>query len=464
MTNHAELQFKTHDEQPRLTRWLPHSLLLVLVFCISGTSSFGQSNDKVPRVTVVNPVQKTLVYRLPFKPAEMLAIQEAIVYARTSGYLDQISVDIGDNVEKGQVIAVLDTPELTDEVNVAHAQVLEARAHHAAAQAIADAGTSRVLAANAGLIQAKGQILQASAELRKANAVLEAQKIQTDRIRSLHRQEAATDAQLETAEKDHLLAIADVEVSNEALKAAETKSGAAEAMVTVAVAEKAAKASLVTVGETAITSATARLDHAKTMLGYAMIRAPFSGVITDRFLDPGAAVVTSTSSKTTAIVSIKDLSSIKIYVQIPEPDVPYISKGHPAAITCSAYPNRRFEGVVSRISRDLDRRTRTMKVEILLPNEDGQIYPGMFAIVNFDLIERVDAWTLPAQALLGSKGEYHVYCVVGGVCRAVPIKIGLDDGGTVEITEGLKGDEQVILIGKGLIQAGDRVEAVGSNP
>jgi multidrug efflux pump subunit AcrA (membrane-fusion protein) len=105
-----------------------------------------------------------------------------------------------------------------------------------------------------------------------------------------------------------------------------------------------------------------------------------------------------------------------------------------------------------------------MKVEILLPNEDGQIYPGMFAIVNFDLIERVDAWTLPAQALLGSKGEYHVYCVVGGVCRAVPIKIGLDDGGTVEITEGLKGDEQVILIGKGLIQAGDRVEAVGSNP
>ena len=175
-------------------------------------------------------------------------------------------------------------------------------------------------------------------------------------------------------------------------------------------------------------------------------------------------MVTSTSSKTTAIVSIKDLSSIKIYVQIPEPDVPYISKGHSAEITCSAYPNRRFEGVVSRISRDLDRRTRTMKVEILLPNEDGQIYPGMFAIVNFDLIERIDAWTLPAQALLGSKGEYHVYCVVGGVCRAVPIKIGLDDGGTVEITEGLKGDEQVILIGKGLVQAGDRVEAVGSNP
>jgi len=464
MTNDAEPRLNTPDGQLRFVRWLSHLLILPLVLCISGTASFGQSNDKVPRVTVVNPVKETLVYRLPSKPAEMLAIQEAIIYARTSGYLDQISVDIGDSVEKGQVIAVLDTPELTDDVNVASAQVLEARAHHAAAQAVANAGASKILAADADLTRAKGEILQASAELRKAGAVLEAQKIHTDRIRRLHRQEAATDAQLETAEKDHLLATADVEVSQEALKAAETKSGAAAAMVTVAQAEWNAKVILVSVAETAVTSATARADHARTMLGYAIIRAPFSGVITDRFLDPGAAVVTSTSSKTTAIVTLKDLSSIKIYVQIPEPDVPYISKGHSAEITCSAYPNRRFEGVVSRISRDLDRRTRTMKVEILLPNEDGQIYPGMFAIVNFDLIERVDAWTLPAQALLGSKGEYHVYCVVGGVCRAVPIKIGLDDGGTVEITEGLKGDEQVILIGKGLVQAGDRVEAVGSNP
>ena len=464
MTNNAELQFKIHDEQPRLARSLSHPLLLVLVFCISGTASFVQSNDKVPRVTVVNPVKETLVYRLPSKPAEMLAIQEAIIYARTSGYLDQISVDIGDSVEKGQVVAVLDTPELTDDVNVASAQVLEARAHHAAAQAVANAGASKILAADADFTRAKGEILQASAELRKAGAVLEAQKVHTDRIRRLHRQEAATDAQLETAEKDHLLATADVEVSQQALKAAETKSGAAAAMVTVAQAEWNAKVILVSVAETAVTSATARADHARTMLGYAIIRAPFSGVITDRFLDPGAAVVTSTSSKTTAIVTLKDLSSIKIYVQIPEPDVPYIHKGHSAEITCSAYPNRRFEGVVSRISRDLDRRTRTMKVEILLPNEDGQIYPGMFATVNFDLIERVDAWTLPAQALLGSKGEYHVYCVVGGVCRAVPIKIGLDDGRTVEITEGLNGDEQVILIGKGLVQAGDRVEAVGSNP
>lgn len=464
MTNHAELQFKTRDGKPRLARWLSHLLLLVLVFCISGTPSFGQSNDKIPRVTVVNPVKKTLVYRLPSKPAEMLAIQEAFIYARTSGYLDKISVDIGDDVEKGQVVAVLDTPELADDVDVALAQVLEAKAHHSAAIAVADAGASRILAAAAGLTQAKGEILQASAELRKASAVLEAQKIQTDRVRSLHGQEAATDAQLETAEKNHLLATADVEVSREALKAAETKSGAAAAMVAVAEAEMIAKVSLVSVAETAVTSATARADHAKTMLGYAIIRAPFSGVITDRFLDPGAAVVTSTSSKTTAIVTLKDLSSIKIYVQIPEPDVPYIHKGHSAEITSSAYPNRRFEGVVSRISRNLDRRTRTMKVEILLPNEDGQIYPGMFATVNFDLIKRVDALTLPAQALLGSKGEYHVYCVIDGVCRSVPVKIGLDDGGTVEITEGLNGDEQVILIGKGLVQDGDRVEAVGSNP
>jgi RND family efflux transporter MFP subunit len=307
-------------------------------------------------------------------------------------------------------------------------------------------------------------ILQAEAELRKAQAQLTAQKIHTDRIRRLHQQDAATDAQLEAADRDYLQAVGDVEVNNAALESARAREGAAEAKIKVAEADMEAKASLVSVAEAAIAGANARVDHAKTMLGYASIRAPFAGVIADRYLDLGAAVVAASSSKNTAIVSIKDLSSLRIYVQIPEPDVPYIQKGHSAEITCSAYPNRIFDGVVSRISRNLDRRTRTMKIEILLENKDGQIYPGMFATVNFDLIEREDAWTLPAQALLGSKGDYHVYCVIDGVCVAVPIKIGLDDGRTVEIIEGLSGNEKVILVGKGLVQEGDRVEAVGSNP
>ena len=464
MTNKMEKQFPALEVLRRGVPELPALLTLLLVVAAWAPPCQGQSGDKIPRVTVVNPVQKTLVYSLPSKPAEILAAQEAILYARTNGYLDQISVDIGDQVEKDQIVAVLDTPELIDELKRAEAQLLEANAKLGAAQAQAKGGDAQLVAAKAARIQASVGILQAEAELRKAQAQLTAQKIHTDRIRRLHQQDAATDAQLEAADRDYLQAVGDVEVSNAALESARAREGAAEAKIKVAEADMEAKASLVSVAEAAIAGANARVDHAKTMLGYASIRAPFAGVIADRYLDLGAAVVAASSSKNTAIVSIKDLSSLRIYVQIPEPDVPYIQKGHSAEITCSAYPNRIFDGVVSRISRNLDRRTRTMKIEILLENKDGQIYPGMFATVNFDLIERKDAWTLPAQALLGSKGDYHVYCVVDGVCVAVPIKIGLDDGRTVEIIDGLSGNEKVILVGKGLVQKGDRVEAVGSNP
>ncbi|MGE4602730.1 MAG: efflux RND transporter periplasmic adaptor subunit [Planctomycetota bacterium] len=464
MTSKSEIQSQGIEVHRRGIPGFASLLILLLVIGGWTPACFGQSNDKIPRVTVINPVQQTLVYRLPAKPAEILAAQEAIIYARTSGYLDQISVDIGDQVEKGQVIAVLDTPELTDELRRAEAQLLESRASLRAAQAQVDGGTAQLAAAKASHLQAAVGIVQAQAELRKAQAELTAQKIHTERIRRLHQQDAATDAQLEAADRDYLQAEGEVEVRNAALESTTARAGAAEAKIGVAQADLESRVSLVAVAEAAIAVTNARVDHAKTMLGYAIIRAPFAGVITDRYLDLGAAVVTASSSKNTAIVSIKDLSSLRIYVQIPEPDIPYIDKGHAAEVTCSAYPNRIFQGVVSRISRDLDRRTRTMKIEILLENKEGQIYPGMFATVNFDLIERKDAWTLPAQALLGSKGDYHVYCVVDGVCVAVPIKIGLDDGGTVEIIEGLNGDEKVILIGKGLIQRGDRVIAVGSNP
>ena len=464
MTSKSEIQSQGIEVHRRGIPGFASLLILLLVIGGWTPACFGQSNDKIPRVTVINPVQQTLVYRLPAKPAEILAAQEAVIYARTSGYLDQISVDIGDQVEKGQVIAVLDTPELTDELRRAEAQLLESRASLRAAQAQADGGTAQLAAAKASHLQAAVGIVQAQAELRKAQAELTAQKIHTERIRGLHQQDAATDAQLEAADRDYLQAEGEVEVRNAALESTTARAGAAEAKIGVAQADLESRVSLVAVAEAAIAVTNARVDHAKTMLGYAIIRAPFAGVITDRYLDLGAAVVTASSSKNTAIVSIKDLSSLRIYVQIPEPDIPYIDKGHAAEVTCSAYPNRIFQGVVSRISRDLDRRTRTMKIEILLENKEGQIYPGMFATVNFDLIERKDAWTLPAQALLGSKGDYHVYCVVDGVSVAVTIKIGLDDGGTGEIIEGLNGDEKVILIGKGLIQRGDRVIAVGSNP
>ena len=208
MISKSDIQFPEIGGNARKVSALPcllirvasYPLIFLLVIGICTSPCFGQSNDKVPRVTVVNPVQKTLVYRLPAKPAEILAAQEAVLYARTSGYLDQISVDIGDQVEKGQIVATLDTPELADELNRAEARLLESTASLNAAKAQADGGNAHLVAARAAHRQAQAETLQEVGQQQKAEVALNAQKVQTVRIRKLHRQDAATDAQLEVAE------------------------------------------------------------------------------------------------------------------------------------------------------------------------------------------------------------------------------------------------------------------------
>jgi multidrug efflux pump subunit AcrA (membrane-fusion protein) len=238
--------------------------LILLLVGLSTQPCAAQTGGKVPRVSVVQPVQKTLVYSLPSKPAEIHAAQEATLYARTNGYLQQMLVDFGDAVEKDQLIAVLEAPELHDEVRRAEAQLLEASAQLGAAQANAAGGDSQIIAAKAGHVQAEAAVLQAGAELEKARAVLHAELIHLNRMIHLHEQDAATDAQLESARRDHSQALGDVDIGEKAVTSARAMEGAAAAKIQVAESQKEALVSLVAVAEAAIASANARVDLATT--------------------------------------------------------------------------------------------------------------------------------------------------------------------------------------------------------
>jgi hypothetical protein len=165
-------------------------------------------------------------------------------------------------------------------------QLLEASAQLGAAQANAAGGDSQIIAAKAGHVQAEAAVLQAGAELEKARAVLHAELIHLNRMIHLHEQDAATDAQLESARRDHSQALGDVDIGEKAVTSARAMEGAAAAKIQVAESQKEALVSLVAVAEAAIASANARVDLATTMVGYTRIHAPFSGIITERFLDP----------------------------------------------------------------------------------------------------------------------------------------------------------------------------------
>jgi len=185
--------------------------------------------------------------------------------------------------------------------------------------------------------------------------------------------------------------------------------------------------------------AAASLKRLETMLSYTEIRAPFSGTITERFVDPGAFV------QQAKIVSMVDASKVRILVDVPEAEVRFAEVGTLSEVTIDALPDLKIEGKVARSSEALDYSTRTMRVEIEVPNSNLMIRPGMFAHVNLSIERRVDALVIPSKAVLGKLEKRFVFVNLGGTAKRIAVNLGVENGEWVEATKGLKGDEAVII-------------------
>ncbi|HXH85615.1 MAG TPA: efflux RND transporter periplasmic adaptor subunit, partial [Nitrospira sp.] len=203
------------------------------------------------------------------------------------------------------------------------------------------------------------------------------------------------------------------------------------------------------------------LAQAETNLAYSYIRAPFPGYVAERNLDLGAYVTGAGSSNSTAsrgIVSLHDIETVRTLIEVVEKDVPLVQIGQKAEIRAEAYPDRVFEGTVTRVVQALNRATRTMTVEVDLPNRDHLLKGGMFARVEVLVGTRENALQIPIDAVSRLEDDQYVYIVREGKAERVPVVIGLRDGNRVEITKGLDGSEQVIVSGKDLVHDGTPVQ------
>jgi RND family efflux transporter MFP subunit len=193
------------------------------------------------------------------------------------------------------------------------------------------------------------------------------------------------------------------------------------------------------------------------LLDYATIKAPFEGIVTDRFVDPGAMIQTSASSSGAPIVTLMNMDTVRVFIDVPEPDVRFVTRQTAVRLSVEALPGREFSGIVGRYSTALDPKTRTMKTEIDYPNADHALRPGMYGAAALELEKREGALTLPATTLLVEKDVAFVYVVVDGRAKRSPVRTGLNDGIVVEILEGLTGGESVIVAGKGTVTEGTPV-------
>ena len=204
------------------------------------------------------------------------------------------------------------------------------------------------------------------------------------------------------------------------------------------------------------------LQQAETNLTYSYIRAPFAGYIAERNLDAGAFVSGSTGSTSTmsrGILNLHEVGTVRTLIEVVEKDVPLVKIGQKAEVRAEAYPNRVFAGTVTRVVQALNRQTRTMTVEVDLPNQDHLLKGGMFARVELVVGKHEHAVQIPADALTRLDELQYVYVVKDGKALQVPVEVGDRVGNRIEITKGLTGEEQLIVSGKDLVSNGTPVEA-----
>ena len=203
------------------------------------------------------------------------------------------------------------------------------------------------------------------------------------------------------------------------------------------------------------------LQQAETNLTYSYIRAPFAGSVSIRNLDAGAFVSGSTGSTSTlsrGILVLQDITTVRVLVDVVEKDVPLVRIGQPAELRAEAYPNREFTGKVTRIVQALNPSTRTMTVEVDIPNPDRALKGGMFARVELRVGVHANALQVPIDAVTRLETDQYVYTVQDGKARKAPVVLGIQGNGLIEIVKGLAGTEPVIVSGKDLVTDGVKVD------
>ncbi len=310
----------------------------------------------------------------PRVPATVKGYESAELYAKVGGYLKSVSADIGDVVEAGQILAIIDVPEMEK-------QLMQKESMLRLAQAEANQGTAKIEEAQAHLEALEASIREAQTMQAQKQALLNYERTDYQRIQQLAQRGAiqaslldAAQFKLKAAESDQQSVVAKV-----ATAIANLAGG--KAAVRRAEADAAASAANVDVAQS-------NIDYVKQMMQYSTIRAPWKGKVTDRMYDSGSFVQSAAgNSASKPILKIVRDDKVRVTFSLSQKDIGRLEKGVKVTLgEIDALPNEKFEGTVSRFSAELDPKTRMMRVEMDLDNSDGKLKAGFFgyATVHFD--------------------------------------------------------------------------------
>jgi RND family efflux transporter MFP subunit len=336
-------------------------------------------------------------------PGNVQAVTEGPVLARASGYIKKRYVDIGDRVTEGQVLAEIEAPELGQQIKQAQATI--------------DQANSTVQQAEAALEQGK------------ANANLA--RVTSERWANLLTKGVVSRQDNDTYQAQYQAQVANVQALERAVAATKSNVAAAEANL-------------------------ARLNQ---LLNYQTVRAPFAGVITLRNVDTGVLV----TEGTTLLYRIAQTGRLRTYLNVPQADADSVRVGQQATLTIPDRPGRKFDGAVARTANALDPATRTLLVEVQVPNPAALLMPGEYAEVDLAVPRKDPPLVIPADTLV-VRGDGPQVAVVrpDGVVHFTGIQLGRDLGDRLEVLSGVEEGQQLVVNPSDLIREGVKVKPVSS--
>ncbi len=208
----------------------------------------------------------------------------------------------------------------------------------------------------------------------------------------------------------------------------------------------------------------ALIDRDETGLEYelARVESPISGIVGRTLLDKGANILTAANiTQGTSLAIIVNMDEMTVKLNIPEQDIPYIQKGLAAQLKVDAYPADSFTGEVSKVSQVVDIATRTLPIEITLPNPEHRLKSGMFARINIAAGKHSNALVLPEDAIIQELGADYVFVLDGSIAKKRKITTGIRQNNHIEILEGLEDSRRVIVFGQQGLKDGAAVEIQG---
>ncbi len=371
--------------------WAALFLAALLPGCSSSTKATVQAD--APRVPVVKVTRQNLSNTLNIA-SEFQPYQEVSVYAKVSGYIQKLDVDWGTHVRQGQLLAVLEIPELEQQLQVDDADVK----------------------------RSEQDVARAQEELSRAQSTYTVAHLTYTRLADVQktRPELVAQEEIDVSQGKDLEASAGVSSAKDALAASEQ----------------------------GLAGAKAELEKDKAMYSYSRITAPFDGIVTEIDAYTGALLPAGTSSNKgdQALCHLSQLDPLRLVIPVPERAVADIHLGESVPIRVST-TNESFTGKIVRVSDNIDPQTRTMYTEIDVPNPKYKLVPGMYTTVEIPLQTAQNVLTVPIQAVQASGEDQGIVLVVNSDNKIErrDVNLGLQSATYAEVVSGLKENEMVLF-------------------